>query len=496
MGYLGVKTLVAHIKGEQVEKRIDTGVQRRHAREHGPAGDEGAAAAGSLEMAEVSQRRSRRASRCAASARRSARRWRSTASTSRVAPGEVVRARRPERRRQEHADEHPVGRARSPTRATMTLDGAPYAPREPARRAPRRRRDDLPGAVARAAPVGDGEHRARHGAGALRRACDWRARARAAPRRARRSSGTRDIAPDAIVGRAVGRRRSSSSRSRAPSRAAAACSCSTSRRAASAAQDVRAAVRRSSARLRAQGLAIVYISHFLEEVKQVADRFVVLRDGRNAGGGPTARRRRDRDRRADGRPRASTTCIRARRAQPRRSVLEVDGPAAGRRQLHAAPRRGARHRGPLGAGRTRLLRAIFGLEPVRSGPRPRRRVRRARRARAALGAGRRHAQRGPQGRGAGARPERRRQPHALAPRRPRARPARAARRARTRGRGAGSSGSAIRCAGPRQPVARAVGRQPAEGRARAPAPPRRRRAAARRADARHRRRRARRRSTR
>ena len=26
MGYLAVKTLVAHIKGEQVEKRIDTGV--------------------------------------------------------------------------------------------------------------------------------------------------------------------------------------------------------------------------------------------------------------------------------------------------------------------------------------------------------------------------------------------------------------------------------------------------------------------------------------
>ena len=29
MGYLGVKTMVAHLKGEPVEKRIDTGVQRR-----------------------------------------------------------------------------------------------------------------------------------------------------------------------------------------------------------------------------------------------------------------------------------------------------------------------------------------------------------------------------------------------------------------------------------------------------------------------------------
>src|SRR5258708_24258142 len=42
------------------------------------------------------------------------------------------------------------------------------------------------------------------------------------------------------------------------------------------------------ARLKGQGQAIVYISHFLEEVKEVADRFVVLRDGKNAGGGETA----------------------------------------------------------------------------------------------------------------------------------------------------------------------------------------------------------------
>src|SRR4029079_13765160 len=38
-------------------------------------------------------------------------------------------------------------------------------------------------------------------------------------------------------------------------------------------------------RLRAQGHAIVYISHFLEEVKEISDRFTVLRDGRSVGGG-------------------------------------------------------------------------------------------------------------------------------------------------------------------------------------------------------------------
>src|SRR5256885_8482100 len=40
-------------------------------------------------------------------------------------------------------------------------------------------------------------------------------------------------------------------------------------------------------RLKSQGHAIVYISHFIEEVKEITDRFVVLRDGHNAGGGVT-----------------------------------------------------------------------------------------------------------------------------------------------------------------------------------------------------------------
>lgn len=38
-------------------------------------------------------------------------------------------------------------------------------------------------------------------------------------------------------------------------------------------------------RLQTQGIAIIYISHFLEEIREVADRYVVLRDGQPAGGG-------------------------------------------------------------------------------------------------------------------------------------------------------------------------------------------------------------------
>jgi ribose transport system ATP-binding protein len=44
-------------------------------------------------------------------------------------------------------------------------------------------------------------------------------------------------------------------------------------------------------RLKHQDIAIVYISHFIEEVKAVSDRYVVLRDGRNAGEGLTAETR-------------------------------------------------------------------------------------------------------------------------------------------------------------------------------------------------------------
>jgi ribose transport system ATP-binding protein len=38
-------------------------------------------------------------------------------------------------------------------------------------------------------------------------------------------------------------------------------------------------------KLKRSGIAIIYISHFLEEIRRVADRYVVLRDGAVAGGG-------------------------------------------------------------------------------------------------------------------------------------------------------------------------------------------------------------------
>jgi ribose transport system ATP-binding protein len=123
------------------------------------------------------------------------------------------------------------------------------------------------------------------------------------------------------------------------------------------------------ARLKRQGLAIVYISHFIEEVMEVSVRFVVLRDGRNAGAGMTSQARGD-----DivslmvGRTLEDLYPRRTRHAgEP---ILTVEDLGSDR----LAPASFSLYRGEilgiaglLGAGRTRLLRALFGLDAVKSG---------------------------------------------------------------------------------------------------------------------------------
>jgi ribose transport system ATP-binding protein len=123
-------------------------------------------------------------------------------------------------------------------------------------------------------------------------------------------------------------------------------------------------------RLKAQGHAIVYISHFLEEVKEISDRFTVLRDGRSVGGGATAT--------AD--VHQIVTMMVGREVEdlyPRshrtagESVLEVMelGGAPKPTSASLTLRRGEvlGVAGLVGAGRTELLRAVFGLQRVRNG---------------------------------------------------------------------------------------------------------------------------------
>ncbi len=122
--------------------------------------------------------------------------------------------------------------------------------------------------------------------------------------------------------------------------------------------------------LRASGMAIIYISHFLEEIQRICDRFTVLRDGRTvATGEPREWTREQLAQAMVGRqieqlfprtPRSTgETLLRVEQLRgsrlPREATLEL--------------RRGEvlGIAGLVGSGRTELLRAIFGLDAVRDG---------------------------------------------------------------------------------------------------------------------------------
>jgi ribose transport system ATP-binding protein len=123
-------------------------------------------------------------------------------------------------------------------------------------------------------------------------------------------------------------------------------------------------------RLRSGGHAVVFISHFLEEVREIADRFVVLRDGASVGGGRTSDHSMSeiasmmvgRD--------VSDLFPRSRRT-PGEVILDIAALAGARKPASASfvLRRGEvlGLAGLIGAGRSELLRALFGLDPLRSG---------------------------------------------------------------------------------------------------------------------------------
>jgi ribose transport system ATP-binding protein len=129
------------------------------------------------------------------------------------------------------------------------------------------------------------------------------------------------------------------------------------------------------ARLRQQGKAVIYITHFIEEAKRVADRFTVLRDGRSVGVGAGGGAMADATVPAIvdlmvGRrvgqlyPRSSRTP-----GEPLLEVTELTG-AGGKPErasftLHRGEVLGIA--GLIGAGRTELLRALAGLDPAVSG---------------------------------------------------------------------------------------------------------------------------------
>jgi ribose transport system ATP-binding protein len=126
------------------------------------------------------------------------------------------------------------------------------------------------------------------------------------------------------------------------------------------------------ARLRRQGVAIVYISHRMEEIRRIADRVSVLRDGRLVETGPAAdlsisraiRLMIGREDAVDGDAMAGT-----RHAGP--PVLQVEG--LSRRGMLRDVSFDVRSgeilgiAGLVGSGRTTLLRTIYGAESAGSG---------------------------------------------------------------------------------------------------------------------------------
>lgn len=122
--------------------------------------------------------------------------------------------------------------------------------------------------------------------------------------------------------------------------------------------------------LRARGFAIVYISHVLEEVRRLADRYTVLRDGRTAGSGPVLGTPSEELVRLMVGRRVDQLYPRSPR-QPGETILEVASAAGASLPLEASLtlRRGEilGLAGLVGSGRTELLRLLFGLDPVRKG---------------------------------------------------------------------------------------------------------------------------------
>jgi ribose transport system ATP-binding protein len=119
-----------------------------------------------------------------------------------------------------------------------------------------------------------------------------------------------------------------------------------------------------------QGVSVIYISHFLEEVQRVADSYTVLRDGRSVGSGPMAGT-------------ALEDIIQLMVGRKFTELFPRVEHAVGGPVLTAEGLKGTRMAAPvsltlakgeilgiaglIGSGRTEMLRALFGLDEVEGG---------------------------------------------------------------------------------------------------------------------------------
>ena len=123
-------------------------------------------------------------------------------------------------------------------------------------------------------------------------------------------------------------------------------------------------------RLKADGVSIIYISHRLEEVFQIADRVTVLRDGKLVATKPVAETDRD-DIIHMMVGRELKEKIPKVVAKHGEVALEVRGlsRAGALRDINFTVRHGEvlGHAGLVGAGRTEVARAVFGADPIDTG---------------------------------------------------------------------------------------------------------------------------------
>jgi ribose transport system ATP-binding protein len=124
-------------------------------------------------------------------------------------------------------------------------------------------------------------------------------------------------------------------------------------------------------RLKREGLGVIYISHFLEEVREIADVFTVLRDGRSVASGAIIDVS-NAQLVAQMVGRSVDQLFPDRHDTPAGDVvLDVNDLAAPPvvKQASFMLRRGEvlGIAGLMGSGRTELVRALFGLAPVASG---------------------------------------------------------------------------------------------------------------------------------